>query len=70
MERFLQNEVDSKCPIYECVRVSGKQPVGSRWIDINKGDEDNPNYRSRLVAKEIRRGPNKEMFAATLPLES
>ena len=25
--------------------------VRTRWIDINNGDESNPKYRSRLVAK-------------------
>ena len=70
MAKFGQNEVYTKVPISECVAVTGKQPIGSRWIDINKGDEAVPNYRSRLVAKEIRRGPNEEMFAATPPLEA
>ena len=28
--------------------------IKTRWIDINKGDRANPNYRSRLVAKEFR----------------
>ena len=60
----------TKRPISECVRVTGKQPIGTKWIDINKGDTANPNYRSRLVAKEIRRGPNEDMFAATPPLEA
>ena len=25
--------------------------VKTRWIDINKGDDENPVYRSRLVGK-------------------
>ena len=60
----------TKVPISECVRVAGKRPIGSKWIDINKGDVSNPNYRSRLVAKEIKRGPSDDMFAATPPLEA
>lgn len=70
MKKFSQHTVYTKCPIAECVRVTGKQPIGTKWIDINKGDASNPNYRSRLVAKEIRRGPNEDMFAATPPLEA
>ena len=50
--------------------MTGKGPIGSRWIDINKGDDENPEYRSRLVAKEINRSPSDEMFAATPPLEA
>ena len=44
--------------------VTGKV-ISVRWVDINKGDEVNPNYRSRLVAREINTHANPEMFAAT-----
>ena len=30
---------------------NGYKTIKTRWIDINKGDEDAPNYRSRFVAK-------------------
>ena len=30
----------------------GLKIVGTRWIDINKGDSRSPVYRSRFVAKE------------------
>ena len=33
----------------EAIR-KGWKIVKTRWIDINKGDSDNPNHRSRLVA--------------------
>ena len=70
MEKFSQHKVYTKVPISECIRMTGKQPIGCKWIDINKGDAKSPNYRSRLVAKEIKRGPSDEMFAATPPLEA
>ena len=38
--------------------------------DTNNGDDDNPNYRSRLVAREIRRRGENPIFAPTPPLES
>ena len=44
--------------------------VNTRWIDINKGDEHNHNYRSRLVAKEFADGSGDGLFAATPPLET
>ncbi len=47
-----------------------KKIIDVRWIDINKGDNENPNYRSRLVGKEFRRTPQPELFAATPPIES
>ena len=50
--------------------MTGKKPIGTRWVDVNKGDEDNPEYRSRLVAKEINTGKMEGIFAATPPLEA
>merc|ERR1711989_3021 len=44
--------------------------VGVRWVDINKGDLERPEYRSRLVAKEIKRDKREDLFAATPPLEA
>ena len=41
-----------KVPISECKRATGRMPITVRWIDINKGDQDKPNYRSRVVARE------------------
>ena len=51
-------------------RTPPSPPIGCRWVDINKGDEDNPEYRSRLVAKEIKKDRNQDLFAATPPLEA
>ena len=59
-----------KVPISEAYKWTSKAPIGTRWVDVNKGDSDNPDYRSRLVAKEINRGANPELFAATPPIES
>ena len=53
----------------ECKRVTGKPPIGTRWIDINKGDSVRTNYRSRLVAKEFKVDVRPELFAATPPTE-
>ena len=48
-----------------------KAPIGSRWIDINKGDNANPDYRSRLVAQQVKyHSKEKNIFAATPPLEA
>ena len=42
--------------------------IATRWIDINKGDETNENYRSRLVAKEFNMSKEMGLFVATRPL--
>ena len=57
-------------PVCECIREIGRQPISLRWIDINKGDDVNPNYKSRLVAREINIHKGEDLFAATPPLEA
>ena len=39
-------------------------------MDVNKGDDKDPNYRSRLVAKDIRKKWEDSIFASTPPLEA
>ena len=46
------------------------KPISTRWIDINKGDDVKPNYRARLVGREIKRDKREDLFAATPPIES
>ena len=46
--------------------------ISTRWVDVNKGDDKNPVYRSRLVAKEFKRLglDDDDLFAGTPPLEA
>ena len=44
--------------------------MGSRWVDVDKGDASKPEYRSRLVAKEINTGYEEGLYASTPPLEA
>ena len=55
--------------IDECQKMTGKMPIGTRWIDMNKGDSAAPKYRSRLVAKEYKVDVRPELYAATPPTE-
>ena len=54
----------------EIPRKKGMKLIKVKWVDINKGDSKDPEYRSRLVAKEIKRDKRMDMFAATPPLEA
>ena len=58
-----------KVPIKMCLDETGKRPIGTRWVDTNKGDKSKPNVRSRLVAQELNRFKQPELFAATPPVE-
>ena len=68
MEQFRKHQVYEKVIEEVCWAVTGKGPIGTRWIDINKGDEVNPEHRSRLVAQQVKyNSGEKSIFAATPP---
>ena len=59
----------------QCMEVTGKPPLKTGWADSNKGDQQNPTFRSRWVAKDFRgarRGGASvsQLFAGTPPLEA
>ena len=58
-----------KVPRAEAFTVTGRPPVGTRWVDTNKGDEKMPKVRSRIVAQELRRESDFNLFVATPPIE-
>ena len=70
MDQYTKHEVYTKVPLARCWERTGKKPVGVRWVIVNKGDDENPNVRARLVAKEIKSDSRLDMFAATPPLEA
>ena len=71
MDQFKQRKVYEKVREDVCWAVTGMAPIGSRRIDIDKGGEYNPDYRSRRVAQQIKYNSNqKNIFAATPPLEA
>ena len=70
MATYFSHKAYDKVPLSECWDVTDKAPIGCRWIGINKGDDNNPDYRSRHVAKEININPSDEMFATAPPLEA
>jgi hypothetical protein len=56
--------------------AEGGRAVSLRWIDTDKGDARRPNYRSRLVVREIKKAMRKsdvpsaaELFSGMPPLE-
>ena len=51
-------------------KEQGWKLIKSRWVDINKCDDENPNYRSRMVGKEFNDHEVDGLFAATPPLEA
>ena len=50
-------------------KSTGGKVIGTRWIDVNKGDASEPNYRSRLVGREFNVYKDDTLYASTPPLE-
>ena len=70
IEYFRSKGVWDMRSINEARRVMRRPPISVRWVETNKGDDQNPNIRSRLVAREIRTAGQDAIFAPTPPLES
>ena len=69
---FYSKRVWLKVPKHVAREKSGRQPISVRWVDVNKGDDLIPNYRSRLVARQIRAldASGQNFFAPAPPLEA
>ena len=65
-----KHSVYEKVPLDDCWKATGQGPIGTRWVDVNKGDASNPDYRSRLVAQELNQSKREDLSAATPPLEA
>ena len=37
-----------------CYKMTGKPPVSVKWVDTNKGTDDEPMIRCRLVARDFK----------------
>ena len=53
-----------------CYEETGKEPINTGWVNVNKGDDDNPEIRCRIVGKEFNDEKRLDLFAATPPLEA
>ena len=62
--------VYNKVQVVEVYQTTRKGPMSVRWIDVDKGDVERPNYRSRLVAREINASKRGDSFALTPFLEA
>ena len=72
LEYFNSKGVWAKRPRRLAKQRTGKGPISVRWVDVNKGDDLNPKYRSRLVARQLKAHDRSgaSFFAPTPPLEA
>ena len=67
---FEEKELWTKCTVDEALRSTGRKPISVRWVDVSKGNDLFPNYRSRLFSRDIKKKGDTPMFARTPPLEA
>ena len=70
LDYFEMKTVWNRVSVQEAWKVNGRPPITVRWVDVNKGDDEHPDIRSRLVARQIRGANEDPMFAPTPPLEA
>ena len=71
--RKIEMEYFRKMGVYEKIHRSkarGYKVITTRWVDTNKGVENEDNYRSRLVGRELNLDKRNDLFAPTPPLEA
>ncbi len=69
---FVDKGVWTNRPKNEARQKTGKGAISVRWVDVNKGDDLCPRYRSRLVARQLKAHDKSgaSFFAPTPPLEA
>ena len=72
LEYFAPKGVWIKRPKADAFQKTGRPPVSVRWVDVNKGDDQCPKYRSRLVARQLKATDQsgEPFFSPTPPLEA
>ena len=73
----MKEELDYFCdkvwvgvPLEEAQNDPDGKIIGSRWVNCNKNDMNDPDVRCRLVAQEVNLQADESFYAATPPLES
>ena len=66
---FRRTKVYTKVQRKEAPEMKAKV-ITTRWLDVNKRDTENPDYRSRFVGREVKSDQRPDLFAATPPLEA
>jgi len=72
LDYFASKGVWIKRPRSEARDMTGKGPISVRWVDVNKGDDIHPKYRSRLVARQLKAHDKsgESYFSPAPPLEA
>ena len=69
MDYFEKLGVYDRVPWFHQLGTGGNI-IAVRWVDVNKGDALDVNYRSRLVGRELNAGKDDALCASAPPLEA
>ena len=67
---YLCDKVWVGVPLSEAQNDRNGKIIGSRWVNCNKNDINDPDVRCRLVAQEVNLHADESFYAATPPLEA
>ena len=69
---FESKGVWTKVPRQKAYEKTGRPPISTRWLDVNKADDEEPNIRSRYVARQMKAldSSGTSYFAPAPPLEA
>lgn len=45
MKQVYAHKVYRTVPLQECYDVTGEEPIGTKWLEVSKGDEDESNIK-------------------------
>jgi hypothetical protein len=64
-------KVGGECDPEECWQMTGKAPVTTKFVRVNKGKKQDPDVRARLCGRDFKvKGERDDLFAAMPPLEA
>ena len=73
MEFMRGSPFQDEVPVADCWERTCKAPITTELVDINRGTEEEPHVRCRLVARHFKPKGEKDrddLFAALPPLEA
>ena len=73
IEFMRQIKLYDKVDWEECIRMTGRPPVSTKWVEVDKGTAEKPDVRCRLVAQDFRvkgGGHRDDLSAAMPPVEA
>ena len=68
--QYFCDKVWEAVPLAEAQSDPEGKIIGSRWVNCNKNDINDPDVRCRLVAQEVNVHADESFYAATPPLEA